>query len=87
MLSHDFYYSFCPDYRKMVDLYFQIQSKVISFKMHDEIFFGELSSDEYYYDKVESEIKEFMDLFNSFNIEDCVNKVNIFKSFELYDFW
>lgn len=71
----------------MVDLYSRIQSKVISSKIHDEIFFGELYSDEYYYDKVESEINEFMDLLNSFNIEDCVSKVNIFKSFELYDFW
>lgn len=79
-------YNYCPKYKELIDLYVRIQSEVLKLQFKDEMLYGQLKEDEYYFNQVDYLVKEIKDIKSS-DIEDCIDNINIFKSFEKYDYW
>lgn len=87
MLNPDFYYNYCPEYRWMIDLYEKIIRKVMKLQFKDELLYGIRHDDEFYFEQVDDEIREFKQYLDTHDINECISNINIFKPFLVYDYW
>ena len=85
MISKDWYYEYCPRFKKAIDLYMKMLYKSYQKEWMDWALYGEEMKNNIHVD--DEDVNDFNELINKLDMDKCINSINVFKSFEKYDYW